>query len=466
MTTGASPKLEVADPGRRSSRAGSGLMFVLLLILLIFNILRFFVGAPDGGLHASGDVAAMPVQQLKEVALELENHNIHGPAADRWEEYLEQAHLVGVEAGRIRYYVGKNRQQAGDYARAFDQYVLAEKLLGGDEPNLEDEIAQRRMECLRRLGQYSDLTREIGNRARGAEGASLEGQQVVAVIDGRKMTVADFDRLLTQEIDLAVRSRMGLSREEEDAQRRRAHEQFGEPEIRARELERIVVARVLSKEARQRKLHQSDAFLERMASVSDSLLSSTLMAEEMKARATVTDEDVERFYVANREHYEQPPVSFIAHVQVQSEDQAKELLVRIAQGASFDDLVKRESLDKTTANKMGILATPVLADGEQVPLFGANAMLHDAIRAGEAASVLPEPWQSPRGWHVIKIVSHRPKVTPPLDEIRQTVLRDTTLTRQREVSRQYIDELFQKYEVKVYPNAFSRDADEGESEES
>lgn len=452
----------------------SGLAFVLLLILLVVNVMRFFV-APPGTISTSrsvGDSGMPGADQIKSVAIDLENKNISAEAADLWERYLEMANLTSFEAGNVRYRVGKLRQTAGQYDKAFAQYALAEKLLGDSSPDLNQEISLRRVECLRKLGRWAEVAREMADRATiGADDSGASGQQVVAEIDGQKITVAEFDQLLSNQIEMAVNSRLGLSSEDQNALRRRAHEQFADPQIRQRELQRIVAMRVLAQEARKRDLDKSTEFRDRLQAVADSILGQTLLFEESSKRGTVTDDDVERFYRANTERYAQPAATFIAHVLCKTEAKANEVIARINAGASFDEIAKNESLDASTKGSMGILPTPVPAQGELVPMFGANAELHTAIREGEASQILQKPYASAQGWHVLKIVSHRERVEQPFEEIREQVREDTLAARNREVSEQFVKELFEAERVKLYPQALgavgSADASGGsDSDES
>ncbi len=439
------------------SRGGmSGLAFVLLLILLVVNVMRFFV-APPGTINTSRDSAGsgMPgAEQIKSVAIDLENKNISAEAADLWERYLEMANLTDYEAGNVRYRVAKLRQASGQNDKAFAQLALAEKMLGDSSPDLLQEIGIRRVECLRKLGRWAEVAREMADRATiGAEDNGASGQQVVAEIDGQKITVSEFDLLLSNQIEMAVSSRLGLSPEDQNALRRRAHEQFADPQFRQRELQRIVAMRVLAQEARERDLDKSAEFRDRLQAVADEILGQTLLFEESAKRGTVTDEDVERFYRANTDRYAQPAATFIGHILCESQQAANDVIRRINEGASFENIAKSESKDVNTKDKMGILPTPVSAEGEFVPMFGANAELHAAIRGGEASQILDKAYESPAGWHVIKVVSHRERIEQPLEEIRDQVYQDTLLARNREVQEQFIKELFETNRVELYPGA-------------
>ncbi len=453
---GKSPNLEVPQADQAQGRGGlSGSIFVLLLILIVVQVMSFFVSDDrEDGLATVSSAALPPLEQVKEVAVDLENKNISNEAADLWEQYLEMAGLGLHESGNIRYRIGKLRQAAGEYHQAFAQYALAEKLLGDSNPDIAHEIQLRRMECLRQLGQYADLAREVAARASsdgGEEDGSLEGQQVVAQVDGERFTLSDLDRMLGEQIDLAVKSQMGMSAEEEDAFRKRIYERLADPKEKMRQVQQLITTRVLAKESRERKVHQTQAFRDRLVAMADEILASTLLFEEVNRRASVTDADIERFYEANQDRYAQSAATFIAHILCRSETHARDVIRKIEGGASFEDVAEAESLDSGTRAKGGMLNAPVSADSEYVPLFGANKDLHDVIREAAAGEVLGQPYESVQGWHVIKVVSHRERIEQPLEEIREQVRRDTLNARKREVTEQYIKELFEKHKAKLYP---------------
>ncbi len=449
------PNLEVPQAKPQSSRGGlSGMVFVLLLILLVVQVLSLIRGGSEANAPMISREALPPLEQIKEVAIDLENKNIPDEAADLWEQYLTMSNPNSYEAGTIRFRIGKLRQNVGQYHQAFAQFALAGKMLGDSTPDLADEIKIRRAECLRQMGQYADLAREIAQSANAENDEDLQGQQIVAEVNNEKISVSAFDRMLNNEIDAVVQAQLGITAEEEDAFRKRAYEQFANPQVKSQELQRLITTRVLARESRDRNIHESKAFRERLVSLADGILASTLIHEEIGKRATVTDDDVTRFYEANRDRYDQEAATFIAHILCRSETHAKDMISRIQGGALFEDLAKSESLDKTTGKQGGMLDTAVSAEGDYVPLFGANADLHRKIRDAEAGKILDQPQKSVQGWHVIKVVSHRERIEQPLEEIFEQVKRDTLNARKREVTEQYISELFKKYKVKLYPEVF------------
>ncbi|MBN1511978.1 MAG: peptidyl-prolyl cis-trans isomerase, partial [Phycisphaerae bacterium] len=344
----------------------------------------------------------------------------------------------------------------------------AEKLLerqGVQDEDLSRTITVRVRECFRALGQYGDLSREMAERASPDSGdSSLAGRQVVAEIGGDKITVADFDRIVAAQVELAVRSQWGLTPEEADAARQRAYERLADPQAKARHLQQIVMTRVIANEARKQNLEESAGFRERLVATADAMLADTLIGEEISKRATVTEADIQRYYEANKDRYAEPATTRVARILCGTQEEAQALLERARAGEDFAELARANSSDAQTRDNGGELPRPVSEQGDLVPGIGSDAELHGRIWAAAPGDLLAEPYRSAAGWEVIKVLDRTARKERPLDEVRDRVEYDTRLARRQEVSEQYVTELMKSAGVKVYPEAFSLGGSEAKPE--
>lgn len=441
---------------KASSGAVGGMILALVLVVIVLQTLSLLIRreAPPASNTPGGNF--LTAEDHKALAIRLEDKNLLGAAAEAWEGYLREADLSEPEAAKVLLQIGKLKQESGDYQGAIHDYYLAEGLLHDQDEELTRTIALRVRECFRKLGQYDELSREMAERAAGPGGdTSLAGQQVVAAIGDEKITVAEFDRMVRAQIELAVKSQLSLSPEEADAFRQRAHDRLADPQAKARQLRELVIARVLAKEARAQGVGDSPEFRERMIALSDSMLASTLMFNEVSKRATVTPRDVERFFDANKDRYAEPATTTIARILCDTEEQAQEVIARAQEGEPFEDLAKELSTDEATRDSGGVMPQPVREDGDAVPGVGRDAELHGQIWASSPGTVLERPYAAGDAWAVVKIVDHAERVEKSLDEVREQAEYDTRLARQQEVTQQYIDELFKRDKVTLYPEAFS-----------
>jgi peptidyl-prolyl cis-trans isomerase C len=99
----------------------------------------------------------------------------------------------------------------------------------------------------------------------------------------------------------------------------------------------------------------------------------------------------------------------IRHIQLKTEDAAKDIIARLANGKKFDKLVK-ESTDQTTKENGGDL-------GWKAPhLLPAPA--GDAIKKLAKAEYTTTPVQTSAGYHVILVEDIRPLTPPSLNELK------------------------------------------------
>lgn len=457
MTT-QSPNLQL--PQRQASlnrgrTASLALVYFLLLSVLGLQAWSLVVGRAEpirsGAAPHSADADA-----ARTLAMKLEDRNLPQAATDAWDRYLAAAGLEPSAEGKIRYRMGKLKQQAEAYQDAVGEFYRSEQLLGNEAGDLSPKIAARVRECMLKLGQYADLSREMAARASmGDEETPLQGRQVVAEIGDEKITVAGFDRMVTEQIEQLIAMQVGISDEEAEAIRRQAHAQFSDPQAKAQQLQQFVASRVLAAEARQRGLHKLAAFRRQVADSTDRLLATRLMLDEVGRRATVTPQDVERYYQANKEQYAEPRRVSIAHILCDSQESARDMITSGSGAVDFDDLAKEFSLDEATKEHGGVIPQPVSEGGDYVPGVGRNADLHAAVMAAAADTVLAVPYQSDRGWHAVKVISRSERRETTLDEVRDQVEGDVRQARREEVSQQYLEELFEAKGVKFYPAAFA-----------
>ncbi len=462
------PKLQV--PQRSAATGGSrpatgllALMTVLLMALLVMQTWALFTSTADV-VPVGSAAAGFDADTERAVAMKLEDRNLPAASVEAWRRYLGGAQLDPVEEGKIHFRMGKLMQDAGQFAEAIASYYRAEVKLGGEAGDLTQKMATRVRECMMRLGQYADLTREMASRAdMESPAGSLAGRQVVAEIGGEKISVADFDRMLTEQVEQMIAMQVGIGADQAEEIRRQAHAQFADVEARMQQLQQFVASRVLADEARHQGLQESEAFRRQVAETADRLLATRLMLDEIGKRATVTPQDVQRYYEANLSKYAEPARVTIGHVQCDTEDEAWDVIEKARGGEAFGSLAKSYSKDEASKDRGGVIGQAVEQDGDIVPGIGRQQELHQVIMAASKDTVLAVPYEGERGWHAVKIVDRKERRQKSFDEVKEEVERSVRMARREEVSQQYLQELFTTKGVKFYPGAFSGGAVEGPS---
>lgn len=123
---------------------------------------------------------------------------------------------------------------------------------------------------------------------------------------------------------------------------------------------------------------------------------------------SVTDEKLQAEYDAAYGNVEAGQEYNAAHILVETEEKAKELVAEARGGADFAELAKEHSTGPSGPN------------GGSLGWFGAGMMVPPFEEATFALEVgaISEPVQTQFGWHVIKLNETRAIEAPSLDEVR------------------------------------------------
>ncbi len=83
-----------------------------------------------------------------------------------------------------------------------------------------------------------------------------------------------------------------------------------------------------------------------------------VLAEKLSTKdVLVTEEEIEKYFEENTDQFRYPESISLAHILLETEEQAEEVLARIKDGEDFDALVLEESVDEHTKFAGGTLGT-------------------------------------------------------------------------------------------------------------
>jgi peptidyl-prolyl cis-trans isomerase C len=175
-------------------------------------------------------------------------------------------------------------------------------------------------------------------------------------------------------------------------------------------LDFLVDEQLVVQKAQADKLAETPDFAKKMAYLRDKALMETLLGNVAKAAAT--DAAIKATYDEAAKN-QKPETEFHAHhILVPTEDEAKKALARVKGGEDFAKVAGEVSKDP--GSKGGDLGW--FTKDRMVPEFGEAA---SKLKPGE----ISEPVKTQFGWHVIKLDETRPKVFPPLDQVKDQVAR-------------------------------------------
>ncbi len=152
-----------------------------------------------------------------------------------------------------------------------------------------------------------------------------------------------------------------------------------------------------------------------------------------------SDESLKPRYDAMVAAYKGQEEVHARHILVETEDEAKALIAKLAAGADFAQLAKENSKDPGSKDQGGDLG--FFAQDAMVPEFAAAAF---ALQPGKMTEA---PVKTQFGWHIIKVDERRPRQAPPLAEVKQQLMAEA----QQEKLQETIASLRAAANVKLFP---------------
>ena len=189
---------------------------------------------------------------------------------------------------------------------------------------------------------------------------------------------------------------------------RLAQGQQDTPELRAAVREELNTRELLTREARKKGMDKNADIKTQMDLASQTVLVRAFVADWIKNNP-VSEAELRKEYdgikaqIGDREYK-------VAHILVDTEAEAKDVITELQKGAKFADLAKARSKDPGSKDRGGDLDWN--APANFVKPFS------DAMVKAEKGKFTPQPVQTQFGWHVILVEDVRDAKVPSFDEVK------------------------------------------------
>jgi len=239
---------------------------------------------------------------------------------------------------------------------------------------------------------------------------------VVLQVNDKTYTVADVEREITQEFRTAPPQVQQFLASKEGQQ------QF---------LERLVRRELLLQEAEKRKFGDRSEVADPVAALRRDLMTRTLLQEEIGNKVKLEEKDTQDYFKAHPEEFSGDQIR-VRHILVRTEDEAKQVLDRLAKNERFENLAKALSQDSATAAKGGDL--DYLKREQLFPDFARAAF---ELKAGEVSGVVRTPF----GYHIIKLVDRKKGQVLKYEQIKDQLNRRLLEERRTQRFQQWMKDL-------------------------
>ena len=245
----------------------------------------------------------------------------------------------------------------------------------------------------------------------------------IATIDGEKITVQEFNAELDK---IPMNMKMLVAT------------QAGKKEF----LNRLIVKRLLLREAKKESVDKDKAFQDRLADIKEQLTIEQLLKKKVSAELNFSDSDLEKYYEAHKEEFKRGQEIQTRQIVVKTEAEAKELEAKIAKGEDFADLARKYSVDPAAKASGGDIGFH--PKGTLIPEYEAAAFA--LTKVGQVS----RPVKTQLGYHIIKLEGTRTGTYVPFQEVKEFIRQKMTQEKQNEALQKYIDNL--KKSAKIFIN--------------
>jgi len=455
-------KLDFSLPGKRQKRnVSNAVCIVLFLVLVALVSADLFVGLSERKAVPKAAGERLSAEQTKQLAAKLGQRNLYDRAAAVWQEYLSVGGLTDAERARALFQIGTLLEKAHRYGEAIEHFYRSE--IAAKLSDLEPQINAHIKDCFERLGKFSALRYELMDRT-GLKKSDQGGSKIVAEIGAEKITEADLDALIENEIENRISPWAAfMSDEQIKEQKQRMLQQYKGPQARQQYLQARLAQEVLYRQALEQELGEKPEVRRLLEEQARGVLSQYLMNQQLAAKINITETDLQTYYSANKANYVEPPRAKISHMLVEEENQANDLIGRIKGGEDFAALAKELSKDEATKDGGGAIDSEV-AKGPYVPGIGNFPALNEKIFGADAPAVLDEPFKTDKGWEIVQLREKYPERQKSFDEVREEVMQALSTQKRQDVQQEYIKQMMDKYNVIIHTSVLTGKG-ESESEE-
>ena len=170
------------------------------------------------------------------------------------------------------------------------------------------------------------------------------------------------------------------------------------------------------------------------------LLSTKIQQKISKAKANISQSQIEKYYNENKSHFGTPEKRNVSIILTKTEAQAKAAKQEVSSGKSFASVAKRVSIDPTTKTTGGLL-TGVVKGQEEAAL--------DAAIFSASTNVLGGPVKTPFGFYVYEVKAVTKGNQQTLAQAQSSIKQQLTSTQQSTALSTFVANFKKKWTAKT-----------------
>lgn len=206
-------------------------------------------------------------------------------------------------------------------------------------------------------------------------------------------------------------------------------------------LDRLIIKKLLLSEAAKSNIEKDKEFENRLAEIKEQLIIESLLKKKLTSGANISDEDLQKYYEANKEKFRKDREINTRHILLKSEEEAKQVRDKLQAGEDFSDLAKKYSIDpnaKVTGGEVGFHPK-----GTLLPEYEAAAF--KLAKVGQTSGIVKTQF----GYHIIRLEGIKPPQYVPFAEVKDFIKQQLVQEKQKDVLDKYIEELKKSAKITI-----------------
>jgi len=192
-------------------------------------------------------------------------------------------------------------------------------------------------------------------------------------------------------------------------------------------------------EAKERRIADVPSVAEAVDKYEAKLMEGILYSKHVLKDVKVEDDEVRVSYEAQKDKLLVGERRRVSHIAVATEDEAKNLVARVAKGEDFVELLKKHTLDTPSLKTEGDLGWIEK---------GKVAAKYDKLFA-IAKGAVSEPVPSDNAWHVLRVTDIRPEHPIAFEEAKETIRRNLFEKKKHDARERWIEKLRAVAEIEI-----------------
>ena len=196
-------------------------------------------------------------------------------------------------------------------------------------------------------------------------------------------------------------------------------------------IEQMLDESILQEEAKRRKIDQLPDVKDLLSQAHRKVMIAKLVELEVDQKVKLEQDEVERYYEAHREDFMTPLMLRASQILVETEEEAKAIRAQIDQGADFEELARKKSLDYT-GRRGGDIG--FFQKGQLIPDFENVAF---AMKKGEISPVFKTQF----GYHILKLTDRAESAQRDFKSVRTLLEKQLLVEKRSKAYKEFVSKL-------------------------